>query len=82
MVSSSSVSSSSDNDGAAPSPSVDAPVYRSSNLAASLAGLPVRVPGQQDGLEGTNGTSKPEQKGLTDTLDLAVSLFFRFFLAS
>lgn len=40
-------------------------------LATSLSGLPVRVPGQQDGLE--NGKGEP--KGLKDTLDLAVRPF-------
>ncbi|KAL7339156.1 hypothetical protein BJY59DRAFT_305590 [Rhodotorula toruloides] len=38
-------------------------------LATSLSGLPVRVPGQQDGLE--NGKGEP--KGLKDTLDLATN---------
>lgn len=44
----------------------------STKLAASLAGLPVRVPGQQDGLEQQRAADKGEHKGLEDTLDLAV----------
>ncbi|GAA6007253.1 uncharacterized protein JCM10292_003957 [Rhodotorula paludigena] len=45
----------------------------STKLAASLAGLPVRVPGQQDGLEQQRAADKGEHKGLEDTLDLATS---------
>ncbi|GAA5969605.1 hypothetical protein JCM11641_008174 [Rhodosporidiobolus odoratus] len=69
---------SSSSDTASNDPQHDAPVYLNSNntdannkLATSLAGLPVRVPGQQDGLENPNGQPKQEPKGLRDTLDLA-----------
>ncbi|GAA5912727.1 hypothetical protein JCM6882_005773 [Rhodosporidiobolus microsporus] len=53
------------------SSSGDEAAVPSNKLAASLAGLPVRVPGQQDGLEQTQSNGKNEPKGLKDTLDLA-----------
>ncbi|GAA5823058.1 hypothetical protein JCM11251_007469 [Rhodosporidiobolus azoricus] len=53
------------------SSSGDEAAVPSNKLAASLAGLPVRVPGQQDGLEQTQSNGKSEPKGLKDTLDLA-----------
>ncbi|GAA6014967.1 hypothetical protein JCM10207_008688 [Rhodosporidiobolus poonsookiae] len=67
MAPASSASSSSETSGQ------DEPVYgtQTSKLASSLAGLPVRVPGQQDGLEHSQQNGKHEGKGLRDTLDLA-----------
>ncbi|BGP18489.1 hypothetical protein JCM10213_001195 [Rhodosporidiobolus nylandii] len=66
MAPASTASSSSDNDAAPTSSSSANPA---NNLATSLAGLPVRVPGQQDGTEKNGAAAK--DKGLRDTLDLA-----------
>ncbi|GAA5868617.1 hypothetical protein JCM1840_005513 [Sporobolomyces johnsonii] len=49
----------------------DSPVYPT-KLATSLAGLPVRVPGQQDGTEASRA-AKGDKAGLGDTLDLATN---------